>query len=126
MGRSVRRLIGLLVPALMLLGGSTNQAMAQGKTIAVPAKDELKVLVDNDRVRVIEVRYKPGAEGDSRARPYRVVRALKGGTVQHIYPDGKKEIVQYKTGEVKVEPAETYMTKNIGKTEILFYSVNLK
>jgi len=126
MNKLVRLFIGLLVPVLVLAGGNVNQVLAQDKATAAPPKDELTVVVDNDRVRVTEIRYKPGAESDSRARAYRVVRALKGGTVQHIYPDGKKEIVQYKTGEVKIEPAETFITKNIGKTEVLFYSVNLK
>lgn len=128
MGRSVRRLIGLLVPALMLLGGSVNQAMAQDKATATPLKEEVTVLVDNDRVRVVEQRLKPGAESDSRARPYRVVRAIKGGTLQRIYPDGRTETRPWKTGEVKVdEPTEaSYIVKNIGKTETVLYVVNLK
>ncbi len=128
MSKLVRRFIGLLVPALMLLGGSVNQAAAQDKATAAPAKEEVTVLVDNDRVRVVEQRLKPGAESDRRARPYRVGRAIKGGTLQRIYLDGKKETQSWKTGEVKVfEPTEaTYIVKNIGKTETILYLVNLK
>ncbi|GAC1521226.1 MAG: hypothetical protein NVS3B11_21030 [Collimonas sp.] len=103
-----------------------NQAMAQDKAAAMP-KEELKVLQENDKVRVTEQRLQPGAQSESRARPYRVVRALKGGTLQRIYPDGKKETVQWKTGEVRVlEPTEAYIVKNIGKTETVLYVVNIK
>ncbi|MFD2270868.1 hypothetical protein ACFS07_06395 [Undibacterium arcticum] len=119
----------MLVPVFMLAAGIVNQAMAQDKATAAPLKEELTVLLDNDKVRVVEQRLKPGAESESRARPYRVVRALKGGTLQRIYLDGTKEIRQWKTGEVRVDEstdASYIVKKNIGKTETVLYVVNLK
>lgn len=118
--------VAFLLPALMLGGSSVNQVMAQDAS-TVPPKAEQKVLVDNDKVKVIENRYKPGAEGDSTARPYRVARALMGGTLLRIYEDGKKETIEWKTGEVKIfEASEVFKLKNIGKTEVVIYVVNLK
>ena len=57
----------------------------------------------------------------------RVVRCLKGGTLERRYDDGKKEIAEWKVGQVGLAPqGKAYTTKNIGKTEILLYVVQLK
>jgi hypothetical protein len=86
-----------------------------------------KVFVDNDKVKAFEIRYKPGEEGANVKRPTRVVRALKGGTLMRTYADGKTEKVQWKTGEVKwLGPDPVFATKNVGKTEIVLYVVELK
>lgn len=55
------------------------------------------------------------------------MRALKGGTLQRTYLDGKKENVVYKTGEVKLnEPGPGFTTKNVGKSAIKLYIVQVK
>ena len=127
MKRLVSFLATLVVPAVLLAGVGANQAMAQEKAKAAAPKQEVKVLVENDKVRVSENRWVPGAESESVARPNRVVRALKGGTLQRIYPDGKKESVNWKTGEAKyLAKAEPYIVKNIGKSEVVLYVVGLK
>jgi hypothetical protein len=124
MKKLVSFLVGIVVPAFLIAGGMANSAVAQGKA----AKATVKVLLENDKVRVYEVAFKPGAENTGVvATSSRIVRALKGGTNQRIYPDGKKENIVWKTGEVKfVEPGPAYTTKNIGKTELRLYIVQLK
>lgn len=137
MKRSIRLLVDLLVPALMLAFATATPAMkhemAQDKAKdakAAPAKKGvpvLKVFLDNDKVRVFEVTFKPGDAGANVARPQRVIRPLKGGTLTRIYPDGKKDTLTFKTGEVKVlEPSPPYIPKNEGKTDIVLYNVFLK
>ncbi len=120
-------LTSLVIPFFMLSGIAGNYAVAQEKAKMPVPKAEIKVLLDNEKVRVTENRWVPGAETESIARSNRVVRALKGGTVQRIHPDGKKETVAWKTGEVRFnEKADPYIVKNIGKTEVVLYIVNLK
>lgn len=128
MKKSIGFLVGLVVPAFIMAGVSANLALAQEKAKAAPPKAELKVLLESDKVSVTEARWKPGAESPSTARPLRVARALKGGTLQRIYPDGKKEQVQYKTGDVKFFEADKvpYILKNVGKSEIVLYVVFIK
>ncbi|RKE26254.1 hypothetical protein B0G76_7868 [Paraburkholderia sp. BL23I1N1] len=70
--------VSLPVVALLLTSFSASAATAQGAA-APPATDEVKVLVDNDKVVVTEEKLRRGAESASKARPYRVVRALEGG-----------------------------------------------
>jgi|SRR5882762_4274520 mannose-6-phosphate isomerase-like protein (cupin superfamily) len=126
MRTSIGFLISIVVPAFLIAGGMANSAVAQEKAAKATVKQN--VIVENSRVRVYEVTYKPGAENTGVvASSARVVRALKGGTLQRIYADGKKENVVWKTGEARfIEPGPAYTTKNIGKTELRLYVVQLK
>ena len=141
MKKSVRLFMGLLVSACMLAGIVTGPAMAQDKAKdakAAPAaksekgKSTAKVLLDNDKVRVIERTYKPGdTNEEAPTSSYRVNHTLKGGTLERTYADGKKEKIELKTGMVRyLEPAKgpggKYTTKNIGNTEIVSFVVVLK
>ena len=127
--------VSLLVPAFMLV--AANPAMAQDKAKdakAAPAakaekgKAVIKVLAENDKVRVTETTYKPGDAGPSIVRGFRVVRWLQGGTLERNYADGKKEKIERKTGEVRVAgpDKDAYFVKNIGKTTIVTYAVIIK
>ena len=133
----IRLFVSLLVPALMLAFVTATPAMKHEaeKGKAAPAakaekgKSVVKALLENDKVRVFENRYKPGDEFTSVPFPtFRVIRALKGGTIQRTYADGKTEKVEWKTGEVRmIEPSKiAYTAKNIGKTDIALYVVVLK
>lgn len=94
---------------------------------AEKGKPVTKVLHEDDKVRVTETTYKPGDESESVARAYRIVRLLKGGTLQRTYPDGKVEKYERKTGEVRAAGPDTpYKVKNIGKTDVVLYTVNIK
>ena len=88
-----------------------------------------KMLSDNDKVRVMEVTYQPGDESKNAIRrSFRVVRALKSGTLQRIYADGKTEKWVMKAGEVKVYEADKipFATRNVGPSDLIFYIVALK
>lgn len=70
---------------------------------------------------------KPGEQGESVARPYRVIRAVRGGTLLRVYADGKTEKAEWKTGEVRaLEASPAYAPKNVGKTTIILYVVAIK
>jgi hypothetical protein len=138
MEKSARYFTGLLVVAFLLAGAIVNPAVGQDKakdTKALPsAKAEkgapkLTVLMDNAKVRVFEVQYKPGEENKAvPSASSRVVRALKGGTLMRNYADGKTEKVEWKTGQVRFLEAEktAYTAKNVGKSDIHLYVVVLK
>lgn len=113
-----------MVPAL-----AQDKAKAGAKDMAKSGNYQRKVLVDNAKVVVTEVTTKPGGESDSRVRDYyRVARALSGGTQERTWADGKKEKIEWKTGEVRFsEPDKmAYKAKNIGKTDLALYIVRLK
>ena len=127
-------LAGLIVPAFLLVGGVVDTAIAQEKAkpaekATKPAPEvKTKVLIDNPKVKAYELTYAPGAVNTGVASSaVRIVRVLKGGTLQRNFADGKKEEVVWKVGEVKqLEPVGAYTAKNIGKTEVQLYVVLLK
>ena len=137
MKQLARFFVGLLVAAFMLAGVTANPAVAQDKAKdakAAPAakaekgKAVQKVLHEDDKVRVTETTFKPGDVGNNVVRGFRVSRALSGGTLERTYADGKKEKVERKTGSVVVAgpDKQAYFNKNIGKTNVVFYTVTIK
>jgi hypothetical protein len=120
------RALMLLVPAFVLVGALPS-VIAQDKAKGKSENYSQKVLVDNDRVRVTETTFKPGGEGPNIERPYRITRALKGGTLERNYPDGKKEKREWKTGQVREQgPDKQFVPKNVGKSEVVLYTVTPK
>ena len=120
----------LVVPAFILAGVAASPAMAQDKAKAkeVKATNTIKVLHEDDRVRVTENTAKPGENGPMVVRGFRVVRFLQGGTQERTYADGKKEKIERKTGEVIVAgpDKQAYFVTNIGKTTTVVYVVTIK
>jgi hypothetical protein len=133
MKRSIRLFAGALVPVFVLVGVLGQPAMAQDKAKeaiaahAQPGKATQRILLDNDKVQAYELTFKPGEQGANIARPYRVIRALRGGTLLRTYADGKTEKLEWKTGEVRaLEASPAYTPTNIGKTTLILYVVAFK
>ncbi|HXS52678.1 MAG TPA: hypothetical protein VN782_09120 [Usitatibacter sp.] len=121
-----RRLATVVVSSALLALGFAASAADE----AAP-KVDMKTILENDKVLVIENHFKPGAENESVPLGPRVVRALTSGTLERHYPDGKKERIEFKAGEVRFNPAaradtKQYTTKNIGDNELVLYLVILK
>ena len=85
----------------------------------------VKVLLENDKVRVAESTFKPGdvSRADRRARANYVV---KGGTLERTSKDGKKTVVERKAGTSVWLEADSDAVKNIGKTTFVVVSIQLK
>src|SRR5438132_6008754 len=131
----MKRLALMAMVATFTLAFTTGAVMAQEKAKAEKAekaekgKPVLKVLAENDKVRVFEIALKPGDENKAvPSSSFRVVRALKGGTLMRTYADGKTQKVEWKTGEARInEPDKVaYTVKNVGKTDVMLYVVVLK
>jgi hypothetical protein len=120
-------LVGIAASALIGAGFVSGVALAQDKASAGAASTT--VVLENAKVRVIVNTFKPGDVNNAvPSSSPRVVRALKGGTLQRIYADGRTEDIIWKTGEVRYQEPSTvaYKTKNVGKTELQLYLVILK
>jgi len=129
----IRLLIGVMVPAFVVAGFGMQSAVAQDKAKemksakAVKGKATITDLFENDKVRVYEVTFTPGDEGANVARPFQVIRPLKGGTLQRTWADGKVDKVEFKTGEVQTrDPAAPFTPKNIGKSDVVLFVVQVK
>ena len=109
-------------------GAAPAPAPKAADSKAAPAKgqEERKVLLENDKVLVTENTYRPGASSPMRERGVRVSRALSDGTMEKSWPDGKKEVIHWKKGEVRYQPKETFQQKNVGKADWGVYTVTIK
>jgi hypothetical protein len=128
-GEIMRRLVtATLAAAVLVLPASITLAQDKKAADKGAPKATMKVVSENAKVRAYEVTFAPGAENTSvPASSTRVVRALAGGTLERTYSDGKKEKVTYKTDEVRInEVSPAFTTKNIGKSEIKLYVVQVK
>jgi hypothetical protein len=124
--------------AMTLFGASGSWAQDKAKDAkAAPAakaekgQSKQNVLLENVKVIVREIRYKPGDLNTNVPRNGRVVLALTSGTLMRTYPDGKTQNVEFKAGDVRFnEPvagsSPQYTTKNVGKSELVLYIVELK
>jgi hypothetical protein len=132
-----RYFVGLLVAAFVAAGVVASPALAQDKAKAAPAaraeegSSTIKGLFENDIVRAQEVTYKPGDENKNVSRFNRVVRAMTAGTLQRTWPDGKIDKVELKVGDVIFNPgitgtASQYTAKNVGKSDLVLYVVQIK
>jgi hypothetical protein len=85
-----------------------------------------KRIFENDKLTVTETTYAPGASSAMRERGDRVSRALTAGTMERTSADGKKQTLDWKAGETKYLPRETFSQKNVGKSDWVVYTVTLK
>ena len=97
------------------------------------AQDPLKVgpgiyqlLFENERVRVMELRLKPGEKIGVHSHPDHLAYVLSGGTLSLKHADGKSHDMEAKAGQVIWIPAETHSAKNPGTTELKALIVELK
>ncbi len=86
----------------------------------------VRILIDNRKVRVQEVRRKPGTISPMLELPNRVLYILKGGKRRLHYPNGRTKVQILKTGTVLWQRKEKFAGENIGKTEIRLIAVRLK
>jgi beta-alanine degradation protein BauB len=85
-----------------------------------------KVLLDNDRVRVIVYSAGPGEKTPMHSHPDYVTYILEGSKTKFSYPNGKTAEAESKTGDVVWHKAETHAGEVIGGTGIRVLIVELK
>ena len=95
-----------------------------------PSGYERRVLLENDSVQVVLVRYAPGAASPlhSHEFPGRSIYFLTGGTFE-LLPDGDENRVKRVTaeaGQVIWRPAETHIVRNAGSAEAEILEVEVK
>ena len=85
---------------------------------ATVAPSIYKVLLDDERVRVLDVNFKPGASAGAHSHPESIIHVVKGGTIRFTTPDGKSEDRTFKPGETARVPGGIHSTKNVGKSAL--------
>ncbi len=107
--------LGLLVPSLL----QAQDALKVGPGV-------YKLLFENERIRVLEITFKPGDKIASHSHPDHVIYVLSEGALKITRADGKITEVNAKPGQVMWTAAETHSAVNPGKTELKAIIVELK
>jgi quercetin dioxygenase-like cupin family protein len=94
--------------------------MAQPKAQIVTHPDPVKVdskhytvEVENEKVRVLRIKYGPHEKSQMHRHPALVAIMLTDGQIRFTYPDGKTEDVTVKAGQVLQFPAVAHLPENL-------------
>ncbi len=88
--------------------------------------DKYKLRIENERIRVLEYRDKPGDKTNMRDHPDFVLYALGAFKRKLTFPDGKTVSREFKAGDVIFMKAQTHIGENIGDTDTDVVIVELK
>ena len=94
--------------------------------VKVSPKEFKKVLLDNEKVRVIQVEFAPGVASEWHSHPAYVVYVISDGKME-MTEKGKKTVVNIlKSGEANYNMPVTHMAKNVGTTTVKLVLVEMK
>lgn len=94
-----------------------------------PAKtdgDKYKVILENDKVRVLEYRDKPGEKTHAHHHPDFVLYALEPFKRKLTFPDGKQVVKELKQGDVIWMKDQIHIGENVGATDTHVLIVEVK
>jgi hypothetical protein len=123
MKKSVYVTLGVLVVSLGLAFGA-GTVLAQD--LAKLSPQDVKVLLENDRVRVLEVRHQPGVKEPMHSHPAYISYFLDATRIKVTSPDGKTVEKDRKAGEVQFNEPVTHALENVGTTEQHVLVIELK
>lgn len=84
------------------------------------------VVLDNDRVRVIQVVLKPGEKLPMHSHPANIVYTENSGKAKYTFAGGKTEEREAKAGQATWSEAISHSTENTGTTETHALVVEIK
>ena len=105
---------------------ATEMKMTDFPDPAVVAGDVYKMVMENERVRVFDVRFKPGQKAVMHTHPDHVIYVLSDYTLDLSLPDGSRQEIPLKEGQSFFMNGGPHAAVNIGKTEGHALVVELK
>ena len=114
---------GLLLAAASLVF-LAESVFAQDPLVVAPQMYKLRT--ENERIRVMEVTFAPGAKIEKHSHPDHMAYALSGGMLKIHKGDGTTQEADLKTGDVLWIPAEAHWAENTGQTTVRLLVVELK
>jgi len=113
--------------ALLATLGVTGEALAQDPVRSDPRS--FRVVLENDRVRVLEYRSGPGLGVCGQGvhyHPERVTVTLTEAKVRITNAEGRAVVRELPAGQVFYAPAETHSVENVGGSGARIYIIELK
>lgn len=88
--------------------------------------DKYKVILENDKVRVLEYRDRPGASTKQHHHRAFVLYVLAPFKRKLTFPDGTQKVRAFKTGEVFWMDEQIHIGQNVGTTDTHVLLVEIK
>ena len=127
MKRAAHLTAGMLLGALLATFAFALSSGARSSQDPVKLSPQYyKVLLENEQVRVLEYRLKPGEKEPTHSHPAGVVYILGDSTLRSTLPDGQAVESSGKAGDVYWRTPLTHTLENIGNTEAHALAVELK
>ena len=92
----------------------------------VASKEYKKVVLDNEKVRVIQVEFAPGEVAPWHNHPNHVAYVLQGGKLEITDKGKEAKVMDLNDGDAMYLPAITHMAKNVGTTTIKLLVTEIK
>jgi quercetin dioxygenase-like cupin family protein len=121
--KTIKMVSMTLLIALFLMMSTVMQAQNPMK---VDPKVYKKILLENDKVRVMSVEFAPGQTMPWHSHPQHTIYAVTDGTLEITEKGKPAKINKMKAGEVMYSPAVTHMGKNIGKNTVKLIVTEIK
>ena len=103
-----------------------QQQHSSGRDPAVVDSEHYTVEIEDDRVRVLRVRYAPGAKSVMHYHPAGIAIALSDARCRFSYPDGRSEDMEMKAGMVMPMPAGDHLPENLSDNSFEVILIELK
>src|SRR5262247_1129193 len=88
--------------------------------------DKYKVVLENDRVRVLEYRDSPGQRTSPHYHSDYVLCALSAFKRKFVLPDGQEVVREVQSGQVVWGKAHSHIGANVGSTDTRVLIIELK
>ena len=115
-------LIGLMTGLMAVFAA---QMLFAQDPVKVASKN-YKVIFENDRVRVLDIFYKPGEKAVSHSHPASLLYYLNDFKAKFTFPDGKTADIVGKKGVAEWHEPFTHAVENTGTTDIHLIAVEFK
>src|SRR5215467_14264085 len=112
--------------AVALVGFTFGALLARPAALQSGESQRLTVKFENDRVRVLELRLKPGEGEGFHYHPQYLLYAITNYRVKNTAADGTSKIFERKAGDIFWGEPITHKGENIGDTEVHALIVELK
>ena len=110
----MKKMIQLLASLLVLCS-----PIAFGQDAMQYGLKHLKVLAEDERVRVLKYTPEKGDKTPVHSHPATVVYVIKGGKVRFTMPDGSVRDVELKTGDTLLRPPVTHTDEALDDLEVV-------
>jgi hypothetical protein len=112
--------------AMLKFYPNTGKPMTHHDDAVKVAPDSYKVVLENDQVRVLEVRIKQGAKSEMHSHPKSVAICLNDQRLKFTFPNGKSENADLKRGQAMWLDGLSHAVENIGTEDVSSVVVELK